>query len=115
MLETSAVQNSFSNKSLLWSAAETLESTMLESVLLKDRLQLEQSARRGLSAGLVSSLRAPPGSPRESVSWVVGSGDETRSRPQTLRTTPLRKIREGKMYYGTNRAPRAPYQFESLT
>ena len=96
MLETSAVQNSFSNKSLLWSAAETLESTMLESVMLKDRLQLEQSARRGLSAGLVSSLRAPPGSPRESVSWVVGSGDET-------------------MYYGTNRAPRAPYQFESLT
>ena len=33
MLETSAVQNSFSNKSLLWSAAETLESTMLKSDL----------------------------------------------------------------------------------
>ena len=47
MLETSDVQNSFSNKSLLWSAAETLESTMLESVMLQDRLQLEQSARRG--------------------------------------------------------------------
>ena len=93
MLETSDVQNLFSNKSLLWSAAETLESTMLESVMLKDRLQLEQSARRGLSAGLVSSLRAPPGSPHESV---VGSGDET-------------------MHYGTNHAPRAPYQFESLT
>ena len=50
MLESSAVQNSFSNKSLLWSAAETLESTTLESAMLKDGLQLEQTARRALSS-----------------------------------------------------------------
>ena len=86
MLETSAVQNSFSNKSLLWSAAETLESTMLESVML----QIGSNWNNPRAAAAAYQLTKPEQTERRArpISWLlVTKPEQTARRARPISST----------------------------